>query len=112
MLAARLSASDYLSLVGVELKSVGPHPPAYVTYAVRNTTLELGKVTRLTEAVYLLVVSVEVWGLGRVHEQVEADLRCTEETESVQEPIPVGHRKPAWSRSMMFLYSEQTEIDR
>ena len=60
MLSTRRCAPDHLSLVGVELKSVGPHPPAYVTYAVRNTALELGTVTRLIEAVYLRDVSVEV----------------------------------------------------
>jgi len=61
MLATRRSAPDHLGLVSVKLKSVGPHPPTNVTYAIRNTALELGTVTRLTEAVYLRVVSVEVW---------------------------------------------------
>ena len=60
MLATRRSAPDHLGLVGVELKSVGSHPHTHVTHAGRNTVLELGTITRLTEAVYLRVVGVEV----------------------------------------------------
>jgi len=70
----------HLGLVSVELKSVGSHPPAHVAYAVRNTALELGTVTRLTETVNLSVVDVEVGSAGRTHEPVETDLQCKEET--------------------------------
>ena len=44
------------------------------------------------------------------HEPVEADLWFTEETESAQEPIPVGRCKPA-VRLMKIFHSERTEID-
>jgi len=66
MLATRRSAPDHLGLVSVELKSVGPHPPAHFAYAVRNTVLELGTITGLTEAVYLRVVRVETAGVQAV----------------------------------------------
>jgi len=60
MLAMWRSVPDHLNFVSVELKSVGSHPPAYVTYAVRNTALELRTVTRQSEAVNLSVIGVEV----------------------------------------------------
>jgi len=60
MLATWRSAPDHLSLISVELKSVGSHPPAYVAYAVRNMALELETVTRLTEAVNLSFIGVEI----------------------------------------------------
>jgi hypothetical protein len=59
-LAKRRSKPNSLGLVGVELKSIGTHPLAHVTYAVRDTALELATATRPTEAVYLRIVCIEV----------------------------------------------------
>jgi len=112
MLATWRSAQVHLSLVSVELKSVGSHPPAHVAYAVRNTSLELGTVTRLTEAVNLSVIGVEVGVKAVCNNQAKQIYGVKKKQNRPKHaPIPVEHRRPAWSRSMMFLHNEQTGID-
>lgn len=58
--AAWRSEPDHLSLANVELKAVGSQPFTDVADAIGDAALKQGAATRLTEAINMYVISVEM----------------------------------------------------
>jgi len=88
MLATWRSAPDHLSLVSVELKSVATTCPRRLCIQKHGSVAGNSHQADISRKYECHRLRGE--GPGRVHEPVEANLRCEEEqTESAQEPIPV-----------------------
>jgi len=61
MLSATRRAPDDFGLGSVQLESIGAHPRRHVVDTRRHLKLKLCSICRVTAAIYLRIVSIQIW---------------------------------------------------